>query len=57
MPLRPFEPQKSLKIMAGVHAQFATGLRIVGLRVTGAVGPVLVTDGTASLETRGGALV
>ena len=42
---------------AGVHAQFATGLRIVGLRVTGAVGPVLVTDGTASLETRGGALV
>ena len=42
---------------AGVHAQFATGLRITGLRIDGAVGPVLVTDGTASLETRGGALV
>ena len=42
---------------AGVQAQFATGLRIVALRVTGAEGPAVVTDGTASFEMRIGALV
>ncbi|MFB7249984.1 glycoside hydrolase family 28 protein [Microbacterium sp. NPDC056234] len=40
----------------GVHAQFASGLRLVDVHVLGARGPALVTDGTARVETRGSAL-
>lgn len=41
----------------GVHAQFTTGLRIVGLRVTGAVGPAVVAGDAVGFDMRTGALI